>query len=299
MNFKQYISFSLELHLFFDRIMKEHAFFLTTSFPENKKDLKEIALQFEKEFATILKEVISLANYNISKNFVEANEMVTSMTLDAERKTSELTGSKFDTSLTESELRLNYSNKNRIEVDIATIKKLNSKTISLVKDFIKFKQDILENVLKCKLYTTNYPLLISHILEEAKMYLDLLNKVEEMKKAEASSFYKKEVFWNNIMKEHAWFIHGMLDPSERNLIKEAHNFALDYETILKRYGNNYIRLTKESLKETNEFKKFKVAGLNGILNCEIKSVILPLLSDHVLREANHFLRLLKSISVNL
>ena len=38
---------------------------------------------------------------------------------------------------------------------------------------------------------------------------------------------------------------------------------------------------------------FKAAGTKGIQSCEIRSVILPLLADHVLREANHYIRLLK------
>ncbi|NLB53147.1 MAG: DUF2935 domain-containing protein, partial [Syntrophomonadaceae bacterium] len=29
-----------------------------------------------------------------------------------------------------------------------------------------------------------------------------------------------------------------------------------------------------------------------ILDCQIRSIIIPLLADHVLREANHFFRLL-------
>jgi hypothetical protein len=31
----------------------------------------------------------------------------------------------------------------------------------------------------------------------------------------------------------------------------------------------------------------------GLLGCKIKSIIIPLLGDHVLRESNHYLRLLK------
>lgn len=34
----------------------------------------------------------------------------------------------------------------------------------------------------------------------------------------------------------------------------------------------------------------------GILTCKIKSIIIPLLADHVLREANHFIRILRSYS---
>ena len=52
-------------------------------------------------------------------------------------------------------------------------------------------------------------------------------------------------------------------------------------------------LIEDSLKETLKYRDFKAAGTKGILNCEIDSIILPLLGDHVLREANHYIRILE------
>ena len=46
----EYIKLSLELHLFFDRIMKEHSVFLEVSFMEKDKELKQIANDFKKNF---------------------------------------------------------------------------------------------------------------------------------------------------------------------------------------------------------------------------------------------------------
>lgn len=53
-------------------------------------------------------------------------------------------------------------------------------------------------------------------------------------------------------------------------------------------------MLKDPLSETVKFRDFKAAGTEGIEKCKIRSVILPLLADHVLREANHYIRLLKS-----
>ena len=53
-------------------------------------------------------------------------------------------------------------------------------------------------------------------------------------------------------------------------------------------------MTEVSLMETMKFRDFKAAGTEGIEQCKIRSVILPLLADHVLREANHYIRLLES-----
>lgn len=42
MSYKEYVGMSLELHLFFDRIMKEHSFFIELSLTEKIKDKKKI-----------------------------------------------------------------------------------------------------------------------------------------------------------------------------------------------------------------------------------------------------------------
>ena len=53
------------------------------------------------------------------------------------------------------------------------------------------------------------------------------------------------------------------------------------------------KVTEDSLKATMEISKFKAQGTQGLVECKIKSIIIPLLGDHTLREANHYLRLLK------
>lgn len=54
-------------------------------------------------------------------------------------------------------------------------------------------------------------------------------------------------------------------------------------------------LTAKTLQITKQYQQFKTAGTEGITGCEIRSVILPLLADHVLREANHYLRILAEV----
>ena len=52
---------------------------------------------------------------------------------------------------------------------------------------------------------------------------------------------------------------------------------------------NIAQVTAQSREETMRLRDFKEAGANGILECKIESIIIPLLADHVLREANHYL----------
>jgi len=107
-----------------------------------------------------------------------------------------------------------------------------------------------------------------------------------------------ELLWNQIMMEHALFIRGLLDPTENELINTADNFVCEYATLLEAArlmtDKTMEGLTQKTLEETMKYRDFKEAGTKGITNCEIQALILPLLADHVLREANHYIRLLKS-----
>ena len=292
MNQNEYVRLSLELHLFFDRIMKEHSLFLEASFTEKDQEEKKIASNFRNAFSNVLESVIPLANGNVSREFIESFEMVTLNTMEAENKTSNLLGIPINTNITTNESRLRGGNPNIDMNTINSISHINKKTLPLIEQLIRFKQEILNKVLSCKMYTTNYPLLISHIMNEAKMYHQLLSRVEEKRAFTKEYIYEQEVFWDNIMKEHAEFIRGLLDPTEERLILTADKFNEEYKMILNKYSNNPNYLTKASLTETLNFRDFKVAGEEGILNCKIKSIIVPLLSDHVVREANHFIRIL-------
>ena len=66
----------------------------------------------------------------------------------------------------------------------------------------------------------------------------------------------------------------------------------------KRQDCRAMGLTEETLEETLKIRDFKAVGTEGILNCKIASIILPLLGDHVLREANHYIRLLETGSMD-
>lgn len=296
MNNNDYVRLSLELHLFFDRIMKEHSLFLEAAFTEKDKDKKLAANDFQKAFANVLENAVNLANGNVSREFLSSNEIVTSNTLEAERKTADLSGIPINTDITQKELRLQSGSVTVNDNLINNISILNKRTLPMILNLIQFKTNILNSVLSCNMYTANYPLLIEHIIDEAKLYYQLLNRVENRQTFTENYIYEQELFWNDIMREHAEFIRGQLDPTEKELILTADKFADEYEKIIRDYTNP-LALTRVSLQETINFRNFKVTGEEGILNCQIRSIIIPLLADHVVREANHFIRILRSANV--
>ena len=145
------------------------------------------------------------------------------------------------------------------------------------------------------MFTMNYPLLIEHILREARLYRDYLERLERQGDLRDDSMKDVECFWNRIMMEHAMFIRGLLDPTEEELFRSAYEFAQEFAKLLDSCKDAQARtLPGASLDETIKLRDFKAAGTKGIEECKIRSVILPLLADHVLREANHYIRLLQS-----
>jgi len=53
-NDQNYVILSLELHLYFGRIMKEHSFFLEAGFTPKNKDYSDIADNYRQQFERLL-----------------------------------------------------------------------------------------------------------------------------------------------------------------------------------------------------------------------------------------------------
>ena len=112
------------------------------------------------------------------------------------------------------------------------VRQINERSIWLLDQLIDFKERILCQVRNGNLFTTNYPLLIEHILREAKLYRSTIQNLLNQTCSCYQDLFQTEVFWNRIMMEHALFIRGLLDPSEEQLIDTADEFANNYKRLL-------------------------------------------------------------------
>ena len=297
MNTNNYVEKSLELHMFFGRIMKEHSFFIKAGFTPANPEFSEKAEYFKDEFDKLLCEAVRLGNGIINQQLLCSQELVTQFTALAEKQTECLTGISINKEITEKELHLKSGcgkcgdNPERR----SKVQQLNQTALKLLDGLISFKETILKRVLCGEMFTANYPLLIEHIIREAKLYRDYVECLEKDGFLDSRSMKEVECFWNRIMMEHAMFIRGLLDPSENELFDSADKFADDYCELLKKCRDAQNNTMKSaSLELTQKLRDFKTAGVRGIEQCEIRSIILPLLADHVLREANHYIRLLKN-----
>lgn len=297
---RDYITDSLEQHLFFARIMKEHAFFLKVGFLPPNADFAQRSEQLMRKFEALLCRTIALSDCVVHRCVLDSGEIFTEFTDCAERQTQCLTGTSINCDLTARAMQLKGRDCNAdlcvSQALMRQVQQLNRDGLHLVDCLIALKEQILCDVNSCNLFTSNYPLLIAHILREARLYREQLRRLEGFGHCSCRELRESELFWNQIMMEHAQFIRGLLDPSEDVLIQTADDFAGDYKRLLEASAaaNDRTMRGANALALTQKFRDFKRAGVAGIEKCQIRSIILPLLADHVLREANHYIRLLET-----
>jgi len=257
------------------------------------------ASRFRKDFEKLLEKAVDLANKNVSRDVLKSGEVVTDKTIRAEEKTEFLSGVPFDTGLTRREAKLKPGEGNPdLEGRVAD---LNRRVIDETKALVEFKTKVLNAMLDCRLFTWNFPLLIEHIRREARFYIDHLERLQRRESSDPTGqLIEEKAFWDRIMAEHSLFIAHLLDPTETNLIRTANDFAREFfelESRVRDIKNKDSDLPKSLLKDeieaTKDIRDFKETATELILDCEIRSIIVPLLGDHVLREANHFLRIQK------
>ena len=297
----QFVKQSLGTHLFFIRIMKEHSFFLEVGFTPRDYSFTTRADQFRLEFDRLLADVIYLSNGVVSPTIIQSGEVVTPYTLNAEIASSDLTAVQIQTNLTRAEY--NLVGGDLTSVNPALVQRthmINERAIRLVSSLIQFKSIILSSVLSCNMFTVNYPLLIDHIRREARLYLSMIQRFQRREQVDIEKqAYEQEAFWNRIMAEHSKFIRGLLDPTEEALFEIADDFGDEFDQLTEEAKQAMDQtlpiseVTDKSLESTLRIRDFNTQATEGLLGCNIRSIIIPLLGDHVLRESNHFIRLLK------
>jgi len=302
-----FIQQSLELNLFFIRILKEHAFFLEAAFGAKEQSLAQQADTLKCELTTLLAETIMLADGVISPEVLSSGELVTKFTFDAERATEFYSGIKLDTELTRMELSLDR----KLNPVIATllvdqVSALNQKAITVTTVLADYKSKLLQDILSCKVFTFNYPLLIDHILREARFYLKILYQLQNRQVVNLlEDIIDQQKFWDRIMAEHAKFIRGLLDPTEVALFDTANRYGKVFDALTEQamtmteQTTILPQLSSKTYKATVSLRDFKTAATEGLLQCKIRALAVPLLADHVLREANHYLRLLNTFNGRL
>ncbi|WP_159887290.1 DUF2935 domain-containing protein [Paenibacillus puerhi] len=257
----EFVARSLEEIRFWSRIMKEHSLFLKLGFRCEDTQLIQEANQFFSLFEQI---------ENKSHSYTEA-------------------------------------------ADPEEIRRFNTEVHAAASHIWAFKRKVLGLIIHCKLPgANNFPLLVDHISREANYFR---NRLEELNTGRLEplpdAIIDENVFFLRIMADHAKFIGHLLDPSERKLVEQAQSFSRDFDQLLfqavdlsgMRPQSQTQPLLSQFLDQNRvsvvSLRDFKKTARELIEACRIKSIIHPLLADHVFREAERFLFIIDRFELHL
>ncbi|WP_430510084.1 DUF2935 domain-containing protein [Gottfriedia solisilvae] len=255
-----FVSRSLDEILFWSRIMKEHSLFLKLGFNCDDTELINEADHFYKLFEAI------------------------------ETKAQNFT----------------------IQSDPRQIQQFNIEVHNAASMIWAFKRKILGLIITCKISGNNFPLLVDHTSREAAYFATRLKELNEGKlKPQPAAIIRENVFFLRIMADHAKFIGHLLDPSERKLVEQARDFSHDFDQLLFQAVDLEAmqpqsetvplidKLLDENRVSVKSLRDFKKSARDLIEACKIKSIIHPLLADHVFREAERFLQIIDLFEAEL
>jgi hypothetical protein len=199
------------------------------------------------------------------------------------------------------------------QTDPEQIRRFNTEVQIAATNIFLFKRKILGLILTCKMPgANNFPLLVDHTSREANYFRKRLIELNEGKlKPLPDAIIKENVFFLRIMADHAKFIGHLLDPSERKLVDMARNFSNDFDQLMyqaidlesMRPQSQTVPLLDQFLDQNrvsvSSLRDFKKTARDLIEQCKIKSIIHPLLADHVYREADRFLEIIDMFDAHL
>ena len=300
MNREEFIQNSIELNLFWARIMKEHCIFIEGGLLYKDMHMMQGFDRYKVQFEMLLYETVEIAG-NLPAGAAGAGFFLTEYTQEAESRTQSLTGISINQKITLAEKNALEKPRpmpiGKLPVIYDIVRSINSKAEHLARGLIELQNKVLDEVSEGKMFTYNYPAAYMHMNDEARKYIDGLEALSMNENIYAGPCAVQR-FWDTNMRQHAASIRGLLDPTEAAMFARADNFVKDYAALLTETqdacaeNKDIQAVTDKALKLTGEFKRFKAETTKAILANRLKSIILPLYADHQLREANYYLRLL-------
>ena len=147
----EFITMSLDLNLFFLRIMKEHSFFLEVAFTPRDSGMSQQAADFRMGFQRLLADAVALADRSVSRAALESSQFTTKYTLEAERLTQYYTGVPFDLGLTQREAMLTPAQGRVFDELQDEVELLDRRAYQLTASLAAFKEKILASVRSCRM----------------------------------------------------------------------------------------------------------------------------------------------------
>lgn len=288
---EEYIKSSVSCSLFWLRIMGEHAVFLEAAFPAPARRLAAQADRFVRGYERLLLETVRGAGGILPEETLKSGQFYTKFTEGAELAVQKDFAIRVNRGITRAEYNLVPRGTGPGETKKQTVSQLNQRALSLTNEFIRFQSDILNRQASCELFSFLYTSCLEHILREAMRYADLLNGLQA---GDNRAFRGYVDFWNQNMSDHAKAMRGLFDPKAADRFTSAEAFVRLYDELLSEGPGRNAEASGSDFADARSLAEFQADTTQAILDCKVRSLMSPLYTDHLLREANHYAYLIRN-----
>lgn len=183
-----------------------------------------------------------------------------------------------------------------------------NESMNTLLSFINFKKLLLRRLMQCQLNTSLPPTFYNHMINEAMEFYKTLVDIQCKKPVNPTlENLRLHKIWLPDAAGHAATIACDLDPIEKTLIEEAHEFEKAFNSLTikaEELGKMLERtcLSDGALEHLNEEVKKKIGEFICYLNkigdlrvkCKALGVLKPLVPFHMMREENYYLHKIMS-----
>src|SRR5699024_7312297 len=143
LSIKDFVTKSLELNLFYQRIIKEHLLLIETHLPCSETAYITEARVLKSSFERLLGESVLISKGIINCEKMNCSDAVTKYTLDAEKLTARLTGVNINFDITKAMLELGEHKIEYSDSLYSKVMDINRRSLNILKEVIEFKERVL------------------------------------------------------------------------------------------------------------------------------------------------------------
>lgn len=176
---------------------------------------------------------------------------------------------------------------------------LSERARRLTEDFAAYKEKIRDRQLTCRVHINQPPTFTQHMINEAEEFLAVL---EEQVGAGLQELMAQHLLWLPDASGHAAFIAAGLDPREAQLVETAMDYKRAFDHLYLRadeidsmLGQSptmldvVARLNDNIIEQVEAFQEFLLYLRDQMRQCRILTFLIPLVPDHMAREAQYYL----------
>ena len=263
------------------------------SFLTNKENsIKEVLLEDIKKYQDLFKRILSFSNGKVSKDFLSSNVLYTSYTRDLELDTIKYFDIGLDPSITLDCLKLTSGNMELL--NLKEVDKYMEELLELLDKSTNILNNINIYIKDNNMFLTIYPLVIEHMINENKLLKDTLERLLKRVGTDPTYVYSLEYYYSLFLKEHSLLIRNLMNPQKSKEIETCNKYYDLYNSLLNSFNNEVSPYSIDGIYNkcmniTNRFKDFLEDAINMTIKSPSNFMVVPIILDHLLREANSYM----------